>query len=64
MMTIVMEKRLDLIEKLADLDDTLAELVLERESLEKITASELEEAIRRVTLEQVNLNNEFFFNFS
>jgi len=55
MMTIVMEKRLDLIEKLADLDDTLAELVLERESLEKITASELEEAIRRVTLEQTGI---------
>ena len=49
-----LEKRLDLIGKVADLDDELAGLILERESFENITPSELEQAIRRVTLEQVS----------
>jgi len=50
-----LEKRLDLIGKVADLDDELAGLILERESFENITPSELEQAIRRVTLEQTGI---------
>lgn len=48
-----LKMRMDLIGKLADLDDELAELILERESFENVTPNELERAIRRVTLKQV-----------
>ena len=55
----VLEKRLHLIEKLADLDDELAESILERDSMEKVTPQEVEQAIRRVTLQQV-----LYFHFT
>lgn len=52
-------KRAHLIDQLADLDDILASSIIERESLESIEPSELNQALRRVTLARVNssLNN-------
>lgn len=47
------EARSDLIDQVADLDDTLAEAILERESLDHITSTELEMALRRITLARV-----------
>lgn len=50
------EERGALIDKVADLDDKLAEIIVERESLETISASELELALRRITLARVTVN--------
>lgn len=47
------KKRTSLIDKLADLDDELANLILERDSLEKIDSLELKKAIRRACLSHV-----------
>lgn len=53
--SMALKMRMDLIGKLADLDDELAELILERESFENVTPNELERAIRRVTLKQTGV---------
>lgn len=45
--------RCELTEQLADLDNALAEYVLENESIENVPPNVLEEAIRRVTISQV-----------
>ena len=50
------EERGALIDKVADLDDKLAEIIVERESLETISPSELELALRRITLARVTVN--------
>lgn len=47
------KKRAHLIDKLADLDDELAGLILERNSMEKIDAQELKQALRRATIARV-----------
>ena len=49
-----MAKREQLVDKLADLDDDLASIILERESLQQLSDKEIESALRRVTLERVN----------
>ena len=51
------KERTILIDKLADLDDELASLILERNSLEKIETQELKKAIRRACLSHVISNN-------
>ena len=51
------KERTILIDKLADLDDELASLILERNSLEKIESQELKKAIRRACLSHVISNN-------
>jgi hypothetical protein len=45
--------RADLIDKMADLDDHLANLIIERESLQKINPVEMNQALRRITLARV-----------
>lgn len=45
--------RCELTDTLADLDNTLAEYVLEKESIENIPPLLLEEAVRRATINQV-----------
>jgi hypothetical protein len=54
------KERTYLIDKLADLDDELASLVLERDSLEKIDSQELKKAIRRACISHV-INKLLFF---
>jgi hypothetical protein len=54
------KERTYLIDKLADLDDELASLVLERDSLEKIDSQELKKAIRRACISHV-INELLFF---
>ncbi|XP_046440167.1 ribosome-releasing factor 2, mitochondrial-like [Daphnia pulex] len=44
------EQRADLIDKMADLDDNLANLIIERDSLQKINPVEMNQALRRITL--------------
>ena len=51
------KERTILIDKLSDLDDELASLILERNSLEKIETQELKKAIRRACLSHVISNN-------
>lgn len=53
------ELQVRLVDRLADLDDQLAELVLERESLQLVTADEIRAALRRVTLSGV-ISRELF----
>jgi len=53
------KERTILIDKLADLDDELASLILERNSLEKIESQELKKAIRRACLSHVISNNSY-----
>lgn len=48
------KKRADLIDKMADLDDTLANLIIERESMERINSDEMNGALRRITLARVS----------
>ncbi len=48
------EQRADLIDKMADLDDNLANLIIERESLQKINPVEMNQALRRITLARVS----------
>ena len=48
-----LKQRSLLTERLADLDDGLAELILERESLELLNSAEITSALRRVTLHGV-----------
>jgi len=47
------ERRLQLVEQLADLDESLAEQVIRTESLAAITPKELTAALRRATVAQV-----------
>ena len=51
------EGREALIDKASDLDDTLAGIILERESLDRIGSDELQQALRRITIARV-----FHFN--
>lgn len=53
------EQRADLIDKMADLDDNLANLIIERESLQKINPVEMNQALRRITLARVSLQFSF-----
>jgi hypothetical protein len=48
-----LQLRSRLIDKLSDLDDQLAEIILERESLDKVTCAEIQSALRRITIERV-----------
>ena len=48
-----LQLRSRLIDKLSDLDDQLAEIILERESLEKVTCTEIQSALRRITIQRV-----------
>lgn len=48
-----LQKRNELIDKLSGLDDVLANLIIERDSLEGISVSELNGALRRITLARV-----------
>lgn len=54
-------KRTELIEALADVDDVIANHIIERESLENVSPKEINEALRRVTLARVRLH--FMFSF-
>ncbi|KAF4513928.1 UNVERIFIED_CONTAM: hypothetical protein B566_EDAN017949 [Ephemera danica] len=47
------EERGKLVEQLADLDDALAEIVINRESSRDVTPLEVQAAVRRVTLKQL-----------
>jgi elongation factor G len=53
------EQRAELIDKMADLDDNLANLIIERESLQKINPVEMNQALRRITLARVSLQFSF-----
>ncbi|KAK4016807.1 hypothetical protein OUZ56_031775 [Daphnia magna] len=44
------KKRADLIDRMADLDEKLANLIIERESLDHVSSEEMNGAIRRITL--------------
>ncbi len=51
----VQKLRNELVDKLSELDDELAETVLKNDSLSKINAVAIYDALRRVTLNQVQL---------
>lgn len=55
-----MKKRLELVDKLSDVNDKLAEKILALDSLEKVPLEDLVPAIRLTTLEQVCYNNYYF----
>lgn len=47
------KRRQELVEKLADMDDEMAELVLSRESVENISETEIKNSLRKVTIARV-----------
>lgn len=49
------KKRADLIDRMADLDEKLANLIIERESLDHVSSEEMNGALRRITLARVSL---------
>jgi len=53
------DQRANLLDKMADLDDSLANLIIERESLQKIKPVEMNQALRRITLARVSLQCSF-----
>ena len=44
-----------MVEQVADLDNTVAEIVLEKESTHLVSPAELQSAIKRITLEKVGM---------
>lgn len=48
-------KRGELVEKIADMDDEMAELVLSRESVENVTEKEINDCLRKVTIARVGI---------